>query len=59
MHAGSAREVLAVSLRLGLTSFGGPIAHIGYQRAAFVTRLGWLDEDTFAELVIEAVSSYR
>jgi chromate transporter len=44
-------EVLAVCLRLGLTSFGGPIAHVGYQRAAFVTRLRWLDEAAFAELV--------
>ena len=39
------------SLRLGLTSFGGPIAHLGYQRAAFVDRLRWLDDDSFAELV--------
>jgi chromate transporter len=43
--------MFAVSLRLGLTSFGGPVAHIGYQRAAFVDRLGWLDDDAFAELV--------
>jgi chromate transporter len=48
---GAWREVLAVSLRLGLTSFGGPVAHIGYQRAAFVVRRGWLDERAFAELV--------
>ena len=45
------REVFVASLRLGLTSFGGPIAHLGYQRAAFVDRLGWLDDDAFAELV--------
>ena len=44
-------EVLLVSLRLGLTSFGGPIAHVGYQRAAFVVRHRWLDEAAFAELV--------
>ncbi len=37
-------------LRLGLTSFGGPTAHIGYFRARFVTRLGWLSEAEFAEL---------
>ena len=48
---GSAREVFAVSLRLGLTSFGGPIAHLGYQRDAFVSRHRWVDDDTFAELV--------
>lgn len=44
-------EVLLVSLRLGLASFGGPIAHVGYQRAAFVVRQRWLDEPAFAELV--------
>ncbi len=44
-------EVLAVSLRLGLTSFGGPIAHVGYQRATFVVRHRWLDDAAFAELV--------
>ncbi len=44
-------EVLAVTLRLGLTSFGGPVAHVGYQRATFVVRLGWLDERAFAELI--------
>ena len=44
-------DVLLVALRLGLTSFGGPIAHVGYQRQAFVARLRWLDEGSFAELV--------
>ncbi len=43
--------LLGVFLRLGLTSFGGPIAHIGYYRAEFVARRGWLDEKTFADLV--------
>lgn len=38
-------------LRLGLTSFGGPVAHIGYFRDAFVRRLRWLDEPDFADLV--------
>jgi len=38
-------------LRLGLTSFGGPIAHLGYFRAAFVTRLRWLDEAEYAALL--------
>ncbi|HZQ13162.1 MAG TPA: chromate efflux transporter [Pseudolabrys sp.] len=45
------REVLAVSLRLGLTSFGGPIAHLGYFRAEYVARRQWLDERTYADLV--------
>ena len=44
-------EVLLVALRLGLTSFGGPIAHIGYFRDEYVTRRAWLTEDRFAELV--------
>ena len=44
-------EVLAVFTRLGLTSFGGPIAHLGYFRAEFVARRRWLDEATYADLV--------
>ncbi|MBS0644920.1 MAG: chromate efflux transporter [Proteobacteria bacterium] len=40
-----------VFLRLGCTSFGGPIAHIGYFRAEFVTKRQWLTEATFADLV--------
>lgn len=44
-------EVLAVFLRLGLTSFGGPIAHLGYFREAFVVRRQWLSEAAYAELV--------
>ncbi len=51
LASGSALEVLRVTLRLGLTSFGGPIAHLGYQHDAFVTHRGWLDEHGFAELV--------
>jgi chromate transporter len=47
----SALEVLAVFLRLGLTSFGGPVAHLGYFRREFVTKRGWLDEPAFADLV--------
>jgi len=48
---GSAFEVLLVFLRLGLSSFGGPIAHIGYFRDEFVTRRRWLDEQAYADLV--------
>ncbi|WP_207553701.1 chromate transporter, partial [Teichococcus deserti] len=40
-----------VFLRLGLTSFGGPVAHLGYFRTEFVTRRGWLSEADFAELL--------
>ena len=43
--------VLRVFLRLGLTSFGGPIAHLGYYRTEFVERRKWLDEKTYADLV--------
>jgi chromate transporter len=48
---GSAGEVLLVFLRLGLTSFGGPIAHLGYFHEEFVVRRRWLDEKTYADLV--------
>src|ERR1044072_7575055 len=51
MPRGSAREVLAVFLRLGLTSFGGPIAHLGYFHEEFVARRRWFDDQTFADLV--------
>ena len=50
-RAGSAAEVLAIFLRLGLTSFGGPIAHLGYFRDEFVVRRRWLDEQAFVDLV--------
>src|SRR6202521_4210079 len=48
---GSALSVLAAFLKLGLTSFGGPVAHIGYFRAEFVERRKWLDEAAFVDLV--------
>ncbi|MBA3586256.1 MAG: chromate efflux transporter [Chloroflexi bacterium] len=44
-------EVLAVSLRLGVTSFGGPIAHLGYFRREYVERRAWLDEHAYADLL--------
>jgi chromate transporter len=44
-------EVLLVFLRLGCTSFGGPVAHIGYFRAEFVERRRWVPEGGFADLV--------
>jgi chromate transporter len=43
--------VLRVFLRLGLTSFGGPIAHLGYFRQEFVVRRRWLDDETYMALV--------
>ncbi len=44
-------EVGAAFLRLGLVSFGGPVAHLGYFRAEFVGRRGWLDDAAYADLV--------
>ena len=44
-------EVFLAFLRLGLTSFGGPIAHLGYFRAEFVERRRWLGERAYADLV--------
>ncbi len=48
---GSWWEVLLAFLRLGCTSFGGPVAHIGYFRAEFVERRRWVSEGAFADLV--------
>jgi chromate transporter len=50
-HRGSAGEVLGAFARLGVTAFGGPVAHIGYFRTEFVERRRWLDDDAFADLV--------
>jgi chromate transporter len=44
-------EVLRAFLKLGLTSFGGPVAHIGYFREEFVVRRRWLDDAAFSDLV--------
>lgn len=52
----SAASVFAAFLRLGCTSFGGPIAHVGYFRTEFVSRRRWLDDDTFGELL--AISQF-
>ena len=51
MAVARAFEVLLVALRLGLTSFGGPVAHIGYFRDEYVTRRRWLDDAAYADLV--------
>jgi len=47
----AALEVLWVALRLGLTSFGGPIAHLGYFREEYVLQRRWLDETSYADVV--------
>jgi chromate transporter len=48
---GSPAEVAWVFLKLGLTSFGGPIAHLGYFRDELVARRKWIDEAGYADLV--------
>ncbi len=49
--SGSALEVWLAFAKLGVSSFGGPIAHIGYFREEFVVRRRWIDERAFADLV--------
>ena len=46
-----ALAIFLIFLKLGATSFGGSIAHLGYFRAEFVARRAWLDERAFADLV--------
>jgi chromate transporter len=48
---GSVGEVFRVFLKLGLTSFGGPIAHLGYFREELVVRRKWIDEPSYVDLV--------
>lgn len=50
-HVGSPLEVLRVFSKLGVSCFGGPIAHIGYFREEFVVRRRWLDEQAYVDLV--------
>lgn len=51
VERGSALEVLWVATRLGLTCFGGPIAHLGYFRTEYVVKRRWIDEESYADLV--------
>jgi chromate transporter len=48
---GSALEVLGAFLKLGCSSFGGPVAHLGYFRAESVGKRRWLDEAAYADTV--------
>lgn len=50
-NAGTPSEVFGAFLKLGLTSFGGPIAHLGYFRDELVTRRRWLSDTAYADLV--------
>jgi len=56
ISVGSLFQVFWVALRLGLTSFGGPIAHLGYFREEYVVRRKWLDEQSYADVVALAQS---
>jgi len=47
----SLMEILLISTRLGLTSFGGPIAHLGYFHEEYIRRRKWMDEKSYADLV--------
>ncbi len=49
--SGRLGEVLLAFLKLGLTSFGGPVAHLGYFRTEFVDRRRWLDDRSYSDLV--------
>ena len=49
--AGTGPEVFVAFLRLGLTSFGGPVAHLGYFREEFVNRRAWLSDRAYADIV--------
>jgi len=51
VHPGSVGEVLLTALRLGLTSFGGPIAHLGYFERTYVQQRRWLSTEQYASLV--------
>src|SRR3954465_14918448 len=51
MSRASVTEVFLVFLKLGLTSFGGPVAHLGYFRSEVVVRRQWLSEGNYADLV--------
>lgn len=48
---GDVAEIFSAFLKLGLTSFGGPVAHLGYFRLEFVERRKWLSEASYADLV--------
>jgi chromate transporter len=50
-HGQTILDIFLVFLRLGLTSFGGPVAHLGYFRAEFVERRRWVDLGAYAEIV--------
>src|SRR5690625_6241952 len=48
---GNLLEILLTSLRLGLTSFGGPVAHLAYFKDEYVNKKKWLDDKTYADII--------
>lgn len=44
-------EILGASLKLGLTSFGGPVAHLGYFKNEYIDKRKWLDDKTYADII--------
>ncbi len=50
-HRGTATEVFRAFFKLGVTSFGGPVAHLGYFRDELVVKRRWVDESQYAQLV--------
>lgn len=50
-HRTNFLEIFLISTKLGLTSFGGPIAHLGYFYDEYVSRRKWMDEKSYADLV--------
>ncbi|MFS0673220.1 chromate efflux transporter [Ornithinibacillus sp. 179-J 7C1 HS] len=51
MKKNSLLEILGTSLKLGLTSFGGPIAHLGYFKNEYIDKRKWLDDKTYADII--------
>ncbi|MCR8850327.1 chromate transporter [Rossellomorea sp. SC111] len=51
MNLKTLMEILIISTRLGFTSFGGPVAHLGYFHEEYVRRRKWMDEKSYADLV--------
>ena len=50
-HRGTVLEVLGVFAKLGVSSFGGPVAHLGYFRQEIVVRRKWVDEAAYADII--------
>ncbi|GAE24667.1 chromate transport protein ChrA [Halalkalibacter wakoensis JCM 9140] len=51
-------EIFLVSTRLGFTSFGGPVAHLGYFHNEYIRRRKWMDEKSYADLVALSILTW-